>query len=263
MKASIIFVGVAAAVLAGCGGIGGLTGASAGAAKASPSPSRGFGGNVVGQVTKLASGKMTVNEQSGDVTVAYDTSTMVLQSGAGTMADAVAGACVTATGERDASGAVTATALQVELNMNGNCNQPAGGFAGASPNPSFSPRVGRGGPSPGASPGGPPANLGLVRGKVASVSGTTLTVQPETGAPVTVVVPSMARIMRIVTSSTARLAVGECVTATGQRDSSGTIKARNIVISAPGPNGCTRAGGAGGGGGGGGRPTRSPSPGFQ
>ena len=249
MKASIIVVGVAAAaVLAGCGSTGST--ASATAAKTSPSPGRGaFGNAVVGQVSQVASGKMTVAQQSGSVTVTFDSTTSVLQSGAGAISEAVPGTCVTATGTTDASGTITARTFQVQLNMNGNCTPPAGaGQAGG-----FSPRPGRGSPSPGAG-GGPPANVANVRGRLTNVSGGTMTVQPQTGSPVTVVVSGSTTITRLVSSSTARLATGECVTATGQRDSSGTVKARSILISAPGPNGCTRAGGFGGGG----RPGASP-----
>jgi len=245
VRASIIVVGVAAAVLAGCGSIGSTAGASTtNAARTSPSPGRGaFGNGVVGQVSQVGSGKMTVDQQSGSVTVTYDSSTSVLQAGAGSITEAVPGTCVVATGTTDASGALTARTFQVQLNMNGNCTPPAGVGGGQGPGAgAFSPRPGRGSPSPGPG-GGPPANLAMVRGRLTNVSGSTLTVQPETGSPVTVMVSSSTTVTRLVTSSSARLAVGECVTANGQRDSSGTVKARSILISAPGPNGCTRGGG--------------------
>jgi hypothetical protein len=258
VKASIIVVGVAAAVLAGCGSIGSTAGAtSATAARTSPSPGRGaFGNAVVGQVSQVSGGKMTVAQQNGSVNVTFDSTTSVLQSGAGAISEAVPGTCVVATGTTDASGTVTARTFQVQLNMNGDCTPPAGvGGGGQGPGAGgFSPRPGRGSPSPGAG-GGPPANLANARGKLTNVSGSTMTVQPQTGSPVTVVVTSSTTITRLVTSSSARLAAGECVTATGQRDSSGTVKARSILISAPGANGCTRAGGFGGGG----RPGSSPA----
>jgi hypothetical protein len=261
VKASIIVVGVAAAaVLAGCGSTGSTAGASSTAARTSPSPGRGaLGDAVVGQVSTVARGKMTVAQQNGSVNVTFDSTTSVLQSGAGAISEAVPGTCVVATGTTDASGAIAARTFQVQLNMNGNCTPPAGagGFGGGQgPGAGgFSPRPGRGSPSPGAG-GGPPANLANVRGKLTNVSGSTMTVQPETGSPVTVVVSSSTTITRLVSSSTARLAAGECVTATGQKDSSGTVKARSILVSAPGPNGCTSAGAFGGGR----RPGSSPSP---
>ncbi|HSR24201.1 MAG TPA: DUF5666 domain-containing protein [Candidatus Eisenbacteria bacterium] len=251
-------MGIAAVVLAGCGSFGSSATASSSSAKASPSPGRGNG--AAGQLVRLSRTSMTLNDQGSSVTVSYDSSTTVLQSGTGEPADLTPGVCVTATGLKETTGAVTATTVQVMLNMNGNCTQPAGGFGGA-PSPGQSPRAGRQSPGPGASPGGPgdgvPANLTFVRGKVSSVKGTTITVEQDTGGPVTVTVPATARITRTVSSPAARLAVGECITASGQRDSSGTIKARAIMISAPGPNGC--AAGRGFGGPGGGRPSPTPS----
>jgi hypothetical protein len=259
VRASIVIVGVAAVVLAGCGSIGnsaGASGASSGtAAKTSPSPGRGNGNAVVGQVAQVSGGKLTVTGGTTDSTVSFDSSTTVLQSGTGSMADVVQGTCVGANGQKDASGAIAATTVTVMLNMNGNCTPANGGPGGGQANGGAR---GNGGVSVSPPPGvaSPPANFATVRGKVASVSGDSFTVQPQTGDPVKVTVPATARFTRLVTSTSARLAAGECVTATGQRDSSGIIKARNILISAPGPNGCTRAGF--GGGGGGGRPGASP-----
>ncbi len=252
MRASIIVVGAAAALLAGCGSIGSSASPAASAAKASPSPGQG-GNGIVGQLVQLNSGKMTISDQAGEVTVTFDSTTSVVQSGSGSLADAAVGTCVLAAGTSDPSGAVTASTFQVQLNMNGNC-AAAAGFGGQGGQGT---RTGRGSPAPGASPGAnrPPANQTLVRGKVASVSGDTVVVQPDTGAPVTVTVPSTVRITRLVSSTSARLAVGECITANGQRDAAGTVKARTLLISAPGPNGCTR------GGFGGGRLGASPSPG--
>jgi hypothetical protein len=257
VRASIVIVGVAAVVLAGCGSIGNTAGASSStAAKTSPSPGRGNGNAVVGQVAEVAGGKLTVTERAGTSTVAFDSSTSVLQSGTGSLADVVQGTCVGANGQKDAAGAIAAATVTVMLNMNGNCTPANGGPGGGQGNGGDQGNGGVGvSPPPGVG-NGPPANFANVRGKVASVSGGAFTVQPQTGDPVTVTVPSTARFTRLVTSTTARLAAGECVTANGQRDSSGTVKARNIVISAPGPNGCARGGF--GGAGGGGRPSASP-----
>jgi hypothetical protein len=235
VKASFFVVGIAAVVLAGCGGAATTATASSGSARTSPSPGSargGVGNGVGGQVVEATSGKLVVSAQSGSVTVTYSSSTSVLQSGTGSLADLAPGTCVSATGQGDATGALTATTVSAMLNMNGVCSQAGNGGPGASPRPSG---------FPSANP-----NAAFVRGQVASASGSTITVQPATGASVTVNVPSTARITRIVSSSTARLAVGECVTASGTRTSSGSVQARSIVISAPGPNGCA-TGFAGGG----------------
>jgi hypothetical protein len=250
VNASIFLGGIAAVVLAGCGSLGGSATAS-GSARPSPSPSGRGANGVAGQVVQAGGGKLVVSDQSGNVTVTYGSSTMVLQTGAGSMADLTSGACVMATGQKDASGAVTAATVTAQLNMNGVCNAPNGG-----PSPGAGGFGGGGqGRVPGAGPSAPP-DLTFVRGKISAVSGTTLTVQQTAGDTVTVNVPATARITRLVTSSTARLAAGECVTANGPRSSSGAVQARTILISAPGPNGC--ATGFGRGNGGGGRRTASP-----
>ncbi len=241
-------------MLAGCGSTGGP--ASASAAKPSPSPSGRAANGVAGQVVQAGGGRMVVSDQAGNVNVTYSATTGVLQTGTGSFADLAAGTCVTATGQKDASGVVTATTVSAQLNMKGVCTPAsgapspgAGGFGGGG--------GGGQGRGPGAGPSAPP-NAAFVRGKVTGVSGTTVTVQQAAGDSVTVSVPAAARITRLVTSSTARIAAGECVTATGPRSSSGTVQARSIVISAPGPNGCATGLGRGGAGGGGRRPSASP-----
>lgn len=238
-----IVVALAAVVLAACGGTASKT--PSGSSTASPGAARGNG--VAGSIAQLGAGKIVVQEQSGNATVDYDSSTMILQSGTGTLADAAAGTCVNATGQKDASGAVTATTLQVMLNMNGQCNILQGGNQGGP-----SPR-----PFPSGSPGqGRNPNAAFARGKVTAVSGTTLTVQQAAGDNVTVIVPSTARITKLTTASSNRLTVGLCVQAVGQRDASGALKARMVTIVPPGPNGCPTGGGFGGGRGP--RPSGSP-----
>ncbi len=234
MRVGIVVTAIAAALLGACSGIGG-GGSPSSSKPATPGP--GERGTVVaGSITQLSSGKVVVNEQPGTATVAYDDSTMVLQSGTGTAADVAAGTCVTANGQRDSAGAITASAVQVMLNMNGQCSllqQPAN--ASPRPFPSGSPGQGRG-------PGGAGANNAFVRGKVTAVNGSTITVQQAANDNVTVTVPSTARITKIQAASASRLTVGLCVQANGQRDSSGTLKARQLTIVPPGPNGCTGSG---------------------
>jgi Domain of unknown function (DUF5666) len=240
VKVGIVVIALAAVVLAACGG----TASKSPGGSSSASPAAGRGNAVAGSVAQLTAGKMVVDEQTGNATVTYDSSTMVLQSGTGSLADAATGTCVNVTGQREASGAITAMTLQVMLNMNGQCNILQGGNQG-----NQSPR-----PFPSGSPGqGRNPNAGFARGKVTAVGGTTLTVQQGAGDDVTVIVPSTARITRLTTASASRLTVGLCVQATGQRDSSGVLKARVVTIVQPGPNGCPTGGGGFGGG-------RSPRP---
>ena len=238
MRVRFVVLVVAAAALAACGIGNSANKSPAGSSSASPGPG-GRANVVAGSIAQLSTGKLVVNEQPGTVQVTYDGSTMVLQSGTGSMADVVAGVCIIANGQRDAAGAVSASAVQVMLNMNGQCNILQGG----NPSPGAFPSG-----SPGRFPGGG-GNNAFARGKVTAVNGSTITVQQGANATVTVTVPGTARVTRIQAASASRLTVGLCVQATGQRESSGVLKARVLTIVPPGPNGCP-TGGAG----------RSPQP---
>jgi hypothetical protein len=133
--------------------------------------------------------------------------------------------------------------------MNGTCTPQGRNGAGPSPG-----RFGGGQgnrPSPGANRPSPPPNFTFVRGEVASVSGTSVTVTLTTGGTQMLTVPTTARISKVQLASKSQLAVGQCIVATGSKDSSGTVKARNLSIQPKGPTGCTfgRGGGLFGGGG--------------
>jgi hypothetical protein len=218
VRFSIVIVGCATLALAACGGSGGATG-NASASKASPAPAPGAGqGGVAGQITQLGSGSLVVKEPTGDVSVGYSPGTNVLQTSGATQSNIVAGACVVVTGQRESAGAVTANMVQVQFNMNGNCTPP-----------------------PGVAPGGNgPGNAVNLRGKITSVSGASFITQPVTAgdAPVTVNVPSAARITRLDTATTSKLAVGQCVRVNGQPDATGRVQARALVITPAGPTGC-------------------------
>ena len=69
-----------------------------------------------------------------------------------------------------------------------------------------------------------------------------MTVQVASGSVVTVSVPGTARVSRVESASQSQLAVGQCVRANGQKDASGTLKARLVTIVPPGPNGCPTGG---------------------
>jgi hypothetical protein len=235
VRFSIAIMGCAAVALAACGSAGNATGGSP-ASKASPSPARGAAQNgVAGQITQLGSGTLVVKEPSAEVSVAYSATTNVLQTSGATQSNILAGACVVVTGQRDSGGVVTADMVQVQFNMNGNCTPPAGVAL--------------------ATPG--PGNAVNIRGKITSVGGASFVTQPVTAGdpPVTVNVPSTARITRLDTATTSRLAVGQCVRVNGQPAASGVVQARALVITPAGPNGCV----AGGPGAGGGQPRPSGS----
>src|SRR5262245_32923288 len=246
VRLTILVPAVAGVLAAACGG---TSTASTAQSRSTPAPRSsaraGFaGGAVGGQLTQLSGGKLVINGQAGSVDVTYDSSTRLLRTLPSSMAEAAVGTCVNATGQKDASGAVTAATVNLMFNMNGTCSQPNASGAG-----------GPGGGGQGRfGGGGAPANLAFVRGKIISVSGVGLTVQDASGATVPVDVPGTARITKTEPATASQLAVGQCIQASGQRDASGSITARQLDIVPAGPAGCP-SGGAGGRPGRGGTPT--------
>jgi hypothetical protein len=218
VRFNIVIVGCAALVLAACGGSGSTTGKSA-ASRPSSTAARGAApSGVVGQITQLGSGTLMVKGATGDVSIAYSPTTNVLVTSGATPANILAGACVVVAGQRQPAGDVTASMVQVQFNMNGNCTPP-----------------------PGVAPGGNgPGNAVNLRGKITGVNGASFVMQPVTSgsASVTVNVPSTAGITRLDTATTSRLAVGQCVRVNGQQNGTGVVQARALVITPAAPTGC-------------------------
>lgn len=229
MRSGIVIVGCAALALAACGS------GSSPASKTSPAAARGGVQAVTGQITQVGGGRLVVKEPSGNVSVAYGTSTNVLLTGSATQSTIVGGACVVVTGRREPAGTVTADTVQVQFNMNGRCTPPPGAALGRNV----------------------PGNAVNLRGRITTVSGNSFVMQPVTagGGLVTVNVPATAGITRLDTASTDRLAVGQCVRVNGQSDAAGVVEARALIITPAGPTGCT------GPSGGQPRPSRSTTPG--
>ena len=136
-----------------------------------------------------------------------------------------------ATGARAAVG-ITASIVQISSGVNGACG--AGNAGAGGPGQGRFPIGGNGG-------NGGAANFAAVR-QVTAVIGSSFTVQPASGADVTLTVPATARITKTEAANLKQLVVGQCVAAVGQADSSGTVKARSLTITAAGPDGCTFGG---------------------
>jgi hypothetical protein len=252
MRAITAVAGLGAALaLAACGS---STSGSTTGAKSTPTPQPGgagrFGRNgAAGELVKIAGTSLVLNTTTGDVTVDYESSTPVTKTHTGTLADVTAGLCITATGSKDASGTLTASAAVLSTKVNGSCQGPFGFGGGGERTPGVTPRPT---PPPGAAPRTPP-----VRGEVTGVSGTSVSVLTAGGTSTTITVPTTARISVTGSAAVSDLAVGDCVLATGSKSSSGVVTARSLSIVPAGPSGCFTGGfggfrgGAGGGGGGG------------
>ena len=249
-------------LLAGCGALAlAACGSSAAAGTTTPKPgtsptpragARAFNG-AAGQLVQIKGQTLIVSNAQGDTTVAYTSSTPITQTSTATFADITSGECISATGTKDTSGAITASNVTVRNATNGSCTA-AGVFGPGGPGGG----AGNGGatrtPNPNRTPNpsfSPPANLGRANGLVTAVNGTSVTVQ-ETGATgttssTTITVPTTVQVSRIDTVDSSALQTGECLTALGQKDSSGTVQARTLTIVPAGPNGCAAGGGFGGG----------------
>ncbi|HEV7678861.1 MAG TPA: hypothetical protein VGQ42_09870 [Candidatus Dormibacteraeota bacterium] len=237
--------------LAACGsGATASTGTSSGSASPSPSGSANArrGGGTAGELVKVNGTTLVLNTTGGDVSVDVSGSSLVVsKTRTGTVADVVAGMCLTASGQKDSAGVLTASTVQLRAKVNGTCNAPAGGpggpgAPGGTPDPSGTPRPSRT-PQPGVVP---PA---FARGEVTKVAGTAVTLQDATGTAVSITVPTTVQVGVTDTIAKTDLSVGDCVLATGQKDSKGVVAARSVSVVPAGPSGCFTGTGPGAGGG--------------
>jgi hypothetical protein len=243
--------------LAACFGAVACGGASAGgsAATATPSPSAngrlGFAGNAAfGELVQINGSTLILSSSTGDSTVTYGTTTTITQTATETVADITAGDCISVTGSKGADGAIIATSMTLSAPAKGSCSaagQRGGGSdgaGGASPRPSFSPG-GNFSPPAGAS------DITFARGQVKAISGTTLTITETSGTTgttatsATVTVPTTVKVSVSTVVTSSALETGQCLTAIGAKDTSGTVAATALTISPAGANGCTAGFGGG------------------
>jgi hypothetical protein len=266
-------VPVALVLLAGCGG-GSSTSDSAAAAAPTPSATgspqaagapgaggRGRGPAAFGEIAAVTGRTLQVQNTQSQTAVTWSASTAFTKTVPATLA---VGDCVTATGTPGTGSALTATSIRV-LSTSGNCTLARNGGPGAAnrtprprPSGSFSP--------PAGAAGGGGQNFATAIGKVTAVSGSTVTLSGRllaagrfraagtpaarptatpTPEPVTVTLGASTSVLRTVKATGADAKVGLCAVATGKADSTGTVAATTIGLSAKGSNGCT--GGFGGG----------------
>ena len=267
MKRLVITASGATMLLAlaacGSGSAAGSSGSSASSNASGSANGRGFLRNgAAGELVQINGMTLILNTQSGDVTVVYSDTTQILKTSTGTVADVVPGKCIVASGQKDATGAVTASTVRLIDKVNGSCS------LGNGPNPNGTPNPNRS-LNPNFTPN---PNLALIAGEVAGVNGTAVTVTDRTGASHTMTVPTTVRVSKTSAASASDLSVGNCILANGSKDQAGKVTARTLAIQPAGPSGCFTGGfgsglgrgfrgGAGGGGGiGGGPPGGGPPP---
>ncbi|WP_426516957.1 hypothetical protein ACPPVQ_19315 [Diaminobutyricibacter sp. McL0618] len=229
------------------GGQGGAQGAGGGQGAG------GFGG-IFGQIAAVTGTTLQVQSQSAQTAVTVASTTTVLQTSKGSIADVTVGRCVVAssfggttagsTPAPSTGGAVTSVAITPAVN--GACTGGFRGGAGAGTRPSARPGATARPSAPRNRAFTPP-----VSGAVTAVSGSSITVSVKdaSGATSSKTVqtgPSTAFTITAKATSAA-LTVGKCAAVRGPADSAGTVKATSVTVSDPGANGCTTPFGRGGG----------------
>lgn len=190
--------------------------ASSGAARSRP------GAN--GTVTQVSGSTITLNTQSGQVTIDVLPNAMIQDMVAGTAADLQSGEIVTVVGSPDANGNIVASRISIRPQSQG--------FPSFTPPPGASPGPGgpSGTPGGGFNPGGPNRASNMVFGTIASVNGNELTVSTAQSQQTTVTISSATTIEKTVTGSLSDVQVGQTLSAVGTPDQSGNIQARLVTI---------------------------------
>jgi hypothetical protein len=206
-----------------------------------------------GLIAAASPGTLQVQSSTAQNTVAYTSATTFTAVTAGRIA---AGDCVMVTGTPAAgsTNTLTATSARIMAKVNGACSTTGtgGGFGGAG-----SARRPAGAPAGGS---GTRRAFASATGTVNSVSGSTVllhgvlrngpsaTGSPASASTITITLGSSATVTQTVPATSAAAVVGQCARAIGPANSTGSITAKSITISKPGPNGCnTGFGGRGAG----------------
>jgi len=251
----MVLVGVAVIgmVATACG-----SAVTANTATTTPSPGRGgaaqFRNGAAGQLVQVNGQTLILTGPTGDLTVTISATTTFTRTSTAVLADIVPGVCIVATGQKDSSGALTASTVRLSPKPAAGCAAAGRTGPNGSPPPGFSPPPQA---SPRPTPSGVP--LAFVTGEVTAAAGISITVLTTTSGSQTITVPTTASVTTTVVASATDLQTGECLRATGARDSSGSVQATTITITPAGPSGtCVTGFGGRGGGGGFGRPGATP-----
>jgi hypothetical protein len=241
------------ALLAACGNSSLAPAAQATNPATSPAPGPGaqartgtFPG-ASGLIADASPGTLQVQSTTSQTTVVYTAATKFTKITAGHV---VAGDCVTVSGAPATSSAqgLTATSVRIVAKVNGTCPTAGTGPGGFGGRGAF-PQRPSGTPSNGA---GQRRAFASATGTVSSAAGSTILLQgalrngasaPDNAtapAPtaITVTLGASTTVTQTVPATSAAAVVGQCASAIGTANSTGTISARSITVSSPGPNGC-------------------------
>ncbi|MEU0496381.1 DUF5666 domain-containing protein [Mycobacterium sp. NPDC006124] len=200
-----MLAGLVALSLAACGSTttpGTSTTAASGPSSTSSSPAPAAKARAAGLVASVSGGTVTVTGTKGPTTVDVTPSTRVTQTTPGQLTGVTVGECIVARPAKNGGTPPTVTAASVAYGTaeNGQCSRTAGGDHRA------------------------------VVGTVASVNGTAIAVTSTDGAADTVTVTPATRYAARSDATPSVIAAGQCLTARGTADGSGTLQAQDVAV---------------------------------
>lgn len=193
-----------------------------------PSSSDGpgrFRPGASGTITQVSGSTITVNGQSGQVTVNVQANAVISKTVSATASDLEVGQTVSVVGIADANGVIAASQISVRPDNVGS--------------PSFTPPAGVN-PSPRATrpSGTPPGGFqggNVAVGTIAALNGNTITVTNTQLQKTTVTIGPNTAIDQVVSGSQSDLKVGEFVSAIGNTDQNGNVQATFVTIGQSNP----------------------------
>jgi hypothetical protein len=197
-------------------------------------------GSVSGPVTSVK-GKTfkltTPLSPTGSSTVSVGSATTITEQVTGARGDVRNGACVTAIGQKNSKGIVTATRVTITQPVKGQCVGGFGARGGNGPRPGGTqpPRNGTGRPPGGF---GGLANFGFASGKVTAVKGDTVTVKGQAGKT-SVTLTKKSQFTKTERVGSSAIAVKLCAFVRGTSADKGvTVKAADVSLTKPSSRGC-------------------------
>jgi len=197
-------------------------------------PTPGNGQRVAGLVASVAGDTIQVTQKSGTATVDFTSTTAINEVTPAGLPDVTAGSCVSVRPTHDDSqtgNTINARSVRISPAVDGKCPQP------------MQPPVGSTIPAPPV-PSGPPARDAGIHGTVASVAGSTITINGDgSTSPTTVTVSDRTKYSKEGTANAQAIASGKCISAQGTQGSGGTLQATAITLRPAADGKCPGEGG--------------------
>jgi hypothetical protein len=193
-----------------------------------PSSSDGpgrFRPGASGTIAQVSGSTITLNGQSGQITVNVPANAVIQKTVSATASDLEVGQTVSVVGIADANGVIAASQISVRPDNVGSPSfiPPAGANS--------SPRA----PRPSGTPPGGFQGGNVAVGTIAALNGNTITVTNTQSQETTVTIGPNTAIDQVVSGSQSDLKVGEFVSAIGNTDQNGNVQATFVTIGQSNP----------------------------